>query len=251
MGEWMRVFMIERIISLGKKILPSGVQATLKQRTHFFWQPYVGESPGVRLHLGCGNVNFSGYMNIDLPPSDHVVGSGSGAEIYADVRYLPFHNGSVAEIQAHHIFEHFSRVAALKLLIHWYELLESGGSIVIATPNLPKAAKRANSRKASLDERMAALRHIFGSQEADWAYHLDGWARWKWELILPKLGFGSLRFREYSTNKMDHIVVKATKLNEIRTREELVQNSIALIKLSAPSPDHPLAIAWVEKFMNE
>ena len=100
--------MIERIISLGKKILPSRVQTLLKQRTHFWWHPYVGESPGVRLHLGCGDVNFPGYMNIDLPPSDHVVGSGSGAEMYADVRHLPFHNGSVAEIQAHHIFEHFS-----------------------------------------------------------------------------------------------------------------------------------------------
>jgi len=243
--------MIEWIISLGKKILPSRVQATLKQRTHFWWHPYVGESPGVRLHLGCGDVNFPGYMNIDLPPSDHVVGSGSGAEMYADVRHLPFHNGSVAEIQAHHIFEHFSRTAALKLLIHWYELLESGGSIVIATPNLPKAAKRANSRKASVDERMTALRHIFGSQEADWAYHLDGWSRWKWELILPKFGFGSLRFREYSSDKMDNIIVKATKLNAIRTREELVENSIALIKLSAPAHDQTLANAWVEQFMNE
>ena len=243
--------MIERIISLGKKILPSRAQATLKQRTRFWWQPYVGESPGVRLHVGCGSVNFSRYVNIDLPPSHHVVGLGSGADMYADVRNLPFHNGSVAEIQAHHIFEHFNRPAALKLLIHWYELLESGGSIVIATPNLPKAAKRASSRMASIEERMGALRHIFGSQEAGWAYHLDGWSRWKWELILPQFGFGSLRFREYSSNKMDHIVVKATKLNAIKTREELINNSIALIKLSATSPDDPLAIAWVEQFMKE
>ena len=98
---------------------------------------------------------------------------------------------------------------------------------------------------------MTALRHIFGSQEADWAYHLDGWSRWKWELILPKFGFGSLRFREYSSDKMDNIIVKATKLNAIRTREELVENSIALIKLSAPAHDQTLANAWVEQFMNE
>ena len=33
------------------------------------------------------------------------------------------------------------------------------------------------------------LRHIFGSYEADWAYHYDGWYEDKFHRILSSLGF--------------------------------------------------------------
>lgn len=43
---------------------------------------------------------------------------------------------------------------------------------------------------------MQLIRHIFGSQEAKWAYHLDGWGRQKFKFFLKKLGFCQIKFRK-------------------------------------------------------
>lgn len=80
----------------------------------------------VRLHLGCGEQHFSGYVNIDHPSDQHNV-MRSVADIQADVRHLDFPDGSIDEIRLHHVFEHFPRVVALALLIRWHRWLKVGG----------------------------------------------------------------------------------------------------------------------------
>ncbi|HHT9107002.1 MAG TPA: glycosyltransferase [Candidatus Wunengus sp. YC64] len=55
------------------------------------------------------------------------------------------------------------------------------------------------------------MRHLFGSHEADWAIHKDGWYREKYEHVLSKLGFDEIHF-EFSHWQMTYnIIVKAKK----------------------------------------
>ena len=55
------------------------------------------------------------------------------------------------------------------------------------------------------------MRHLFGSHEADWAIHKDGWYREKYEHVLSKLGFDNILF-EFSQWQMTYnITVKAKK----------------------------------------
>lgn len=80
----------------------------------------------LKLHLGCGDNYLAGYLNIDLPPSRQTVVK-TKADLYADIRVLDYPEGSVDEIRSHHVFEHFSRQEALKLLANWRRWLKVGG----------------------------------------------------------------------------------------------------------------------------
>lgn len=141
----------------------------------------------LRLHLGCGQNHFDGYINIDYPPSEHNI-IRVKADIYADIKSLDFPSESVDEIRLHHVFEHFNRGNALALLVRWHEWLKVGGKLHIETPDVLGSAKMLASN-VSYKIKQGILRHIFGSHEADWAYHYDGWYEDKFRRILSSLGF--------------------------------------------------------------
>lgn len=148
----------------------------------------------MKLHLGCGNKYLEGYVNIDLPPSEHTV-MDAKADMYADIRTLEFPENSIDEIRLHHLFEHFTRAEALKLLVKWRKWLKVGGLLHIQTPDFSGCVLK--YLFAPVKFRMQLGRHIFGSQEARWAYHLDFWDKKKFRFILNRLGFDIVKFKRY------------------------------------------------------
>lgn len=134
-----------------------------------------------KLVVGSGNFPQSGFTNIDIEEKYK-------PDIVADFRTLSFEN--IEEIHARHILEHFSREEALKVLKLWHLWLKVGGRLLIETPDL----ERICSLFTNQPERLWADREhlnfaLYGSQEADWAFHKDGWWKEKFEKILPELGF--------------------------------------------------------------
>ncbi|MGB9912918.1 MAG: hypothetical protein ACPLRO_06070, partial [Candidatus Kapaibacteriota bacterium] len=57
---------------------------------------------------------------------------------------------------------------------------------------------------APMKFRMQLGRHIFGSQEARWANHLDFWDRKKFKFVLKKLGFDIVKVRYYFNSFHKH-----------------------------------------------
>jgi len=142
----------------------------------------------LRLHLGCGSQRLDGYINIDYPPDKHTVVAQLGADFYADITKLGFPAQSVDEIRLHHVFEHFNRGAALGLLAQWQQWLKIGAKLHIETPDALGCAKMLASN-ISYKVKQGILRHMFGSHEAEWAYHYDGWYDEKFQKTLSSLGF--------------------------------------------------------------
>ena len=132
------------------------------------------EGQPLRLHLGCGENHFEGYINIDYPPSEHTVQIKAGADIFADIMELDFPDCSVDEVRLHHVFEHFNRSTALGLLVRWHRWLKVGGRLHIETPDLVGNAKLLLS-DLPWKVKMAVVRHLAGSHEALWANHIDHW----------------------------------------------------------------------------
>ncbi|XOB40748.1 MAG: glycosyltransferase [Candidatus Nealsonbacteria bacterium] len=147
----------------------------------------------LRLHLGCGEQYLEGYINIDFPPSRHTVISPK-ADVYKDIRDLEYPEESVDEVRSHHLFEHFSKVEAIDLLLKWRKWLKTDGVLRIETPDFTKSISL--FRIGNFSERMQLARHIFGSQEAKWAYHKDYWDKQKFKFFLSKLGFYQLKFKK-------------------------------------------------------
>lgn len=202
-----------------------------------------------KLHLGCGEKYLDGYVNIDFPPTEHRVQIESKADEFADIRKLTYAPESIDEIRSHHVFEHFDRSTSLGLLINWYMWLKDGGQLIIETPDFEKCAE-AFLASGSQKERLLQLRHMLGSHEADWAYHLDGWDESRLKDHLETLGFGELIFERTEWKNLFSITVRARKRPPHKSPGELKDAAKKLLELSLVD-DSPselrLLKTWVDR----
>lgn len=183
----------------------------------------------LRLHLGCGENNIPGYINIDFKPDYHPLQTRQGADFFGDIQQLSFPQNSVTEIRSHHTFEHFNRQTALALLAAWYYWLEPEGIVVIETPDFERSIEQLCSTEFFHQEKQAIMRHIFGSHEASWAIHYDGWSASKFDYTLSYLGFSEITSEESQYLMLRNITVYGCKKNNI-SRESLREKCYELLK---------------------
>ena len=155
------------------------------------WRGLAYEGVPVRLHLGCGEQRFEGYVNIDYPSENHNV-MAVQPDLATDIIALTFPPGSVDEIRLHHVFEHFNRVVALGLLVRWQAWLRPGGQLTIETPDFEGEARAFLTAGGTFAERMSAIRSLEGDQTAAWAYHVGQWWGERLEYTLGQLGFSQV-----------------------------------------------------------
>jgi predicted SAM-dependent methyltransferase len=153
-----------------------------------------------KLHLGCGDVNLAGWVNIDLdaPTADlHLDLTGS----------LPFPTGSVSHIFCEHFIEHISRAEANRLLLECRRVLSDTGTIRITTPNLRFLVNaylahdkdewgdlwQPDSLCLMINEGMRSWGHQF-------VYDADEIVR-----LLASSGFNSISFHQYRTSNDENL----------------------------------------------
>ena len=84
-----------------------------------------------KLHLGCGKVRLSKWINIDLDESS------GGADIVWDLtRGIPLDDASCQLIYCEHLLEHFTVEEGLALLRECRRVLEAEGILRVAVPSL-------------------------------------------------------------------------------------------------------------------
>lgn len=165
-----------------------------------------------KIELGSGKMPHDGYIHIDIEESVK-------PDIIGDFRQMTF--AGLEEIRAQHLLEHFSREEAIKILRQWHSWLKIGGRIIVETPDIEGVVERFNSNGIWANKEWM-VRHLYGSQEADWAFHRDGWYKEKFEKILPELGFKIIHLKQkYSyvrtgpdntRHRLPNIIVAAEKI---------------------------------------
>ena len=80
----------------------------------------------MRLNLGCAKWKLPGWENVDLP------------EVDLSVFPWPWDDGSVSEILASHILEHFDRETGFRFLQECGRVLSPGCVLHIAVPDMDK-----------------------------------------------------------------------------------------------------------------
>jgi predicted SAM-dependent methyltransferase len=89
----------------------------------------------VKLHLGCGAKRIEDAVNVDMFP-------GPAVDLIHDLRTpLPVPDGTVDEIYACHLVEHFTRAEWLFVLPTWAALLAPGGRIILECPDAAKVCE--------------------------------------------------------------------------------------------------------------
>ncbi len=221
----------------------------------------------VKLHLGCGQNYLDGYVNVDLPTEGQTIMEAK-ADIYQDIRELAYAPGEVDEVRNHHLLEHFSRQEALKLILQWSRWLKTGGRLVIETPDFETAF--AKFTDAPIETKFKIARHIFGSQENDWAFHKDWWGKEKFTFVLEKLGFkiveiknNTLHMSKYFPDRfakyvapvipsqfdfLDNIVVTAEKLDTVIDERAAVRD---ILSRSLIGKDEAILDVWMSELWND
>ncbi len=230
-------------------------------------KPLVRQSsPQVKLHLGCGANYLDGYVNIDLPQEGQTV-MNAKADIYQDIRTLSYFDNSVDEIRNHHLLEHFTRQESLKILLQWRRWLKSGGLLFIETPDFETAAKKFS--RAGIGQKFKIARHIFGSQEADWAIHKDWWGEQKFRFVLSKLGFENINVEKKraftsknypdrlagflgrifpgTSDILHNVIVKAQKSNQSVDLEKAVRE---ILSMSLIGKEKDILDVWLNQILD-
>lgn len=209
------------------------------------WQ----ENRPLKLHLGCGESHLAGYINIDYPSTEHTVQATSAADVFADITTLSILNESVDEIRSHHVFEHFDRQTALALLCNWHQQLKVGGTLIIETPDFKESSLLLLlDTSLSYKDQQAILRHIFGSHEARWAIHCDGWYKEKFLHVLSLLGYEDICIEHSRYLNLCNITITAKKLKP-SNNTALLETAKAILRESLVADcETKMYSVWCEQF---
>jgi len=205
----------------------------------------------VRLHLGCGQRYLDGYVNIDLPQSAHIVPVRREPDRYADIADLRFEKSTVDEIRLHHVFEHFARPQACALLVAWRSWLKPGGTLRIEVPDFNRTTLAMLNPASGLRGECVGARHLFGSNEAPWAIHLEGWTTRRLSLILRTLGYRVMGVRHNHWRRTYNLEAFAERLNEDLCDDEAkgrVQAFLALFLVDHSPSESAILQVWLGEY---
>jgi predicted SAM-dependent methyltransferase len=205
----------------------------------------------MKLHLGCGTRYFEGYENIDYPPSEHTVQKDLVADKFCNILELEYSAGSIDEIRLHHVFEHFARPVTCALLSNWYMWLKPGGILDIEVPDFERTAKVALGRFTKPKQRFVALRHIFGSHEAHWAVHYEGYSNKLMTQLLSNFGFKIIEYKKNEHNGTYNMEVIAFKENTSLTWDDLIKTSeswLSNYKVDEADSERSMHAIWMEEY---
>lgn len=228
--------------SLIRKVLSYAVSRNLER------EPSRG---GKRLHLGCGQRYFKGYINIDFPSTNHPVQEKGIADVEHDLLSLTYQKESIDEIRLHHVFEHFPRPVACALIASWHSWLKQGGILHIEVPDLRKTASSLIFKKQS--HHYKAIRHLFGSHEADWAVHCEGYAPHTLAFLLRSSGFTITKIRKNNwcgTFNFEVICIKSTPLS----KEQLEQAASGYLRnflINTTGSEEKIHEVWLQSYRKQ
>lgn len=175
----------------------------------------------MKLHLGCGQKYMEGYVNIDYPSSEHTVQKTSVADEFHNLFELTYKAGTIDEVRLHHVFEHFERTSACAFMAAWNSWLKMGGILHIEVPDFENSFKENFSLLNRSKFEGVGLRHIFGSQEAPWAVHYEGYSKKRLTKLFTAFGFEITSVNQYNYKRTFNIEVIAKKVKSLSQEESI------------------------------
>jgi predicted SAM-dependent methyltransferase len=180
--------------------------------------------PPLKLHIGCGKRFIDGFIHVDAYPGAHV-------NLVCDLRDLGKHfvPGSISEIYACHVLEHFGRHEVSHLMIEWAKLLKPGGLMRIAVPDLEAVFEH-----YAIHQNLPIVTGLlYGGQTTPLDYHQIGFTLRTLSDLMNKAGLKNARrydWREflpagaddYSRSYLPHLDFENGKLMSLNVVAEKV-----------------------------
>lgn len=135
---------------------------------------------GIWLEVGCGGRPDPDRLNVDQRPL-------LGVDIVADAVHLPLPDGSVTDLRAAHLVEHFTEHHFVtRVLPEWWRVLAPGGTLRLITPDLH--AMLAAFHAGAMSE--SDLVHVlYGGQDYEGDFHYHAYSPASLQAVVAAQGF--------------------------------------------------------------
>ncbi|MFQ5507937.1 MAG: methyltransferase domain-containing protein [Leptospirillia bacterium] len=132
----------------------------------------------------------SGWEVFNAVPGLHVDHEGNAIDLSR------FGDNSFAVVYASHVLEHFDYVDEIgKVLAEWYRVLDPGGTLYVAVPDLQTLCElfAAPEGRLSAQDRFTVMRMMFGGHGDPYDYHKVGMDQPILVAYLSQAGFVNIR----------------------------------------------------------
>ena len=138
----------------------------------------------MKLQIG-GKSHVDGWHNLDIEARPDV-------DIVANADSIPLDDGSVKEIYASHVLEHFGYFKLQNVLTEWRRVLCSGGLLSLSVPDLDTLCKLYLEFAGDPPLQFHIMRIIYGGQTNQHDYHFAGLNLETLVMFLDAAGFGEI-----------------------------------------------------------
>lgn len=115
------------------------------------------------LHIGCGDINAPGFINIDARPQDHI------QIVTSNLLQLKMIPDNVADlIYMSHVLEHVSHSKVETTLREMHRILKDGGVLRVSVPDFDKIISIYQENERDINSIVGPL---MGGQTYDFNYH--------------------------------------------------------------------------------
>lgn len=177
----------------------------------------------VKLNLGAGDMPLPGYDNLDIK---------QGQPAYPLMQYSA---GSVDEVRASHILEHFGERDTPQVMDDWVRALKVGGVLKIAVPDFEWVVREygqmPDAAEFTTAQRDAWLRAcIIGGQMDEYDFHRSVWTRAKLRMLMESAGLEQIT--EWESEVQDCAALPVS-LNLQGVKGERPAAGLGAVKVSA------------------
>ena len=142
----------------------------------------------LKVNLGSGDRPLPGFVNVDALPT------ARGVDVVADLsERLPFEDCSASVVYASHLLEHFPHGRSVEILREWRRILEPGGQLLVAVPDLLVIAELLVSKPGwFMPPHNPWLGALYGGQKDEWDFHKAGFTEPWLAYALRLAGFSNV-----------------------------------------------------------
>ena len=218
-----------------------GIQLQIQQNGSMESTLLANKSQPYKLHIGCGQNIFSGWINIDIEANN------PGVDLICDIRNeLPFDDGSCSLIYNEHVLEHLTVEEGLFFLKECRRVLQPGGVLRVAMPDLKDVVDNYNSESFRdpdwlkwpeyqfIQTRAEAMNISFRWWEHKWLYDLEELNR-----RLSEAGYVNTKSQKWRESSIPELKDRETRGESLLIVEAEVPilslTSIPLVSICIPT----------------
>jgi predicted SAM-dependent methyltransferase len=183
-------------------------------------RPYP-DAQTLRLHLGCGDVDYPGFINIDARPQAHV------HHVQGIDRLDSFATGTVALVYSSHCLEHVPHRQVPDVLKEWHRVLKADGVLRLSVPDFDLLLQAYLDNDRDIQ---SLLKPLMGSQDYPFNFHYTCFNERELTRLLKQAGFCTVRRWAYGSDTYTSLPDWSGRSMHVAGKDYLVSLNLEAVK---------------------